>query len=402
MTLLAARIRRLLDARTADTGKCEGIGVVVPGMVDPGTGRVLHAPTLGWRNVELRARLAAATGLPVHVENSGRACALAQVWEARTGAAPVRNLVFVSVSDGVGVGSRRQRRAAARPAQHRRRVRAHAAQHRRSALLVRRHRMLGSAHLESRDADTLLRPRAGTDGARPIRPFTIDDLIARARDRRRAKPSRRCRRRRAISVSASAPSSTSSIPTASSSAEKSRPPGTSSRARFARRWPSARSRRRRRRPISSSFQLKNIRACAAPPCSSRRRRLPRQSWPDQGAVMSARRFLCWTLAAVAFLALLVTTSGPRADADRDDPRQRQGRPGRRGSGRHGHRHQPGHAVLQRRCDRRRRRVRAASPADRQLQGRRHPCRLQDLLADRHRPRGRAQRQSRRDASSSAR
>jgi predicted NBD/HSP70 family sugar kinase len=73
-------------------------------MVDPGTGRVLHAPALGWRNVDLRARLAAAAGLPVHVENSGRACALAQLWEARKIASPVRNLVFVSVSDGIGVG----------------------------------------------------------------------------------------------------------------------------------------------------------------------------------------------------------------------------------------------------------------------------------------------------------
>src|SRR5712691_10525853 len=104
VTVLAARIRQLLAAHAADAGKCEGIGLVVPGMVDPGTGRVLHAPTLGWRNVDLRGRLAAATALPVHVENSGRACALAQVWEARTVASPVRNLVFVSVSDGVGVG----------------------------------------------------------------------------------------------------------------------------------------------------------------------------------------------------------------------------------------------------------------------------------------------------------
>jgi len=31
---------------------------VVPGMVDSGTSRVLHAPTLGWRNVDLRGRLA--------------------------------------------------------------------------------------------------------------------------------------------------------------------------------------------------------------------------------------------------------------------------------------------------------------------------------------------------------
>jgi predicted NBD/HSP70 family sugar kinase len=104
VTVLAGAIKRLLDAHAADTGKCEGIGVVAPGMVDPGTGRILHAPTLGWRNVELRARLAEATGLPVHIENSGRACALAQLWEARRIASPVRNLVFVSVSDGVGVG----------------------------------------------------------------------------------------------------------------------------------------------------------------------------------------------------------------------------------------------------------------------------------------------------------
>jgi N-acetylglucosamine repressor len=101
---LAVRIRQLLKADVTGAGKCEGIGVVVPGMVDSGTSRVLHAPTLGWRNVDLRDRLAAAAGLPVHVENSGRACALAQLWEARKVASPVRNLVFVSVSDGVGVG----------------------------------------------------------------------------------------------------------------------------------------------------------------------------------------------------------------------------------------------------------------------------------------------------------
>jgi predicted NBD/HSP70 family sugar kinase len=61
-------------------------------------------PNQGWRNVDLQARLAVATGLPVHVENSGRACALAQMWETRNVAARVRNLVFVSVSDGIGVG----------------------------------------------------------------------------------------------------------------------------------------------------------------------------------------------------------------------------------------------------------------------------------------------------------
>jgi predicted NBD/HSP70 family sugar kinase len=49
VTALAARIRQLLEAHGEAAGKCQGIGVVVPGMVDPGTGSVLHAPTLGWR-----------------------------------------------------------------------------------------------------------------------------------------------------------------------------------------------------------------------------------------------------------------------------------------------------------------------------------------------------------------
>jgi N-acetylglucosamine repressor len=104
---LATRIKTLL-AEHPDLDGCEGIGVVVPGMVEHSTMTVLHAPTLGWRNVNLRDKLASATGLPVQVENSGRACALAQAWAVRgdvaTGGAGAGDLVFVSVSDGLGVG----------------------------------------------------------------------------------------------------------------------------------------------------------------------------------------------------------------------------------------------------------------------------------------------------------
>ena len=100
---LAARVRKLLK-RQGLGAKCEGIGVVVPGMVDQRTGRILNAPALGWRGVDIRARLAAATGLPVHVENSGRACALAQLWLERGEATGGHNFVYISVSDGVGLG----------------------------------------------------------------------------------------------------------------------------------------------------------------------------------------------------------------------------------------------------------------------------------------------------------
>lgn len=101
---LAERIKRLL-ADHPEVDACEGVGVVVPGMVEHSTMRVLHAPTLGWRNVDLREGLAAATGLPVQIENSGRACALAQAWTLREDHGGLAgDIVFVSVSDGVGVG----------------------------------------------------------------------------------------------------------------------------------------------------------------------------------------------------------------------------------------------------------------------------------------------------------
>jgi N-acetylglucosamine repressor len=105
--LVAAITRRIagLLAEHPDVAGCEGVGVVVPGMVEHATQRVLHAPTLGWRDVDLREPLAAATGLRVQIENSGRACAIAQMWALGGGGAqPQGDLVFVSVSDGIGVG----------------------------------------------------------------------------------------------------------------------------------------------------------------------------------------------------------------------------------------------------------------------------------------------------------
>jgi len=100
---MAETIKRLLvDNREVDA--CEGIGVVVPGMVEHSTMKVLHAPTLGWKDVDLRGPLASATGLPVQIENSGRACALAQAWAVRETSGALPDVVFVSVSEGVGVG----------------------------------------------------------------------------------------------------------------------------------------------------------------------------------------------------------------------------------------------------------------------------------------------------------
>lgn len=100
---LAERVLRLLKTYNA-VSRCVGVGIVVPGVVDYPTERVLHAPTLGWRDVELRETFGALTNLPVHVENAAKACALAQMWHGSNDAVGGQNFAFVSVSDGVGVG----------------------------------------------------------------------------------------------------------------------------------------------------------------------------------------------------------------------------------------------------------------------------------------------------------
>ncbi len=100
---LARRIRRIVRSHSGK-GRCEGIGLVVPGMVDRATGRVLNAPQLGWRDVDVRDALARATSLTVHVENAPIACALAHMWLGKRGDDAPADFAYVTVSDGVGVG----------------------------------------------------------------------------------------------------------------------------------------------------------------------------------------------------------------------------------------------------------------------------------------------------------
>jgi predicted NBD/HSP70 family sugar kinase len=100
---LVQRIRRLLETHGA-RGRCEGVGLVVPGMTDQRTGRILNAPQLGWRDVDIREPLSRQLGLPVMVENAPLACALAQMWLGQHGDDATGSFVYVTVSDGVGAG----------------------------------------------------------------------------------------------------------------------------------------------------------------------------------------------------------------------------------------------------------------------------------------------------------
>ena len=98
---VAARVNRLLQEHGV-AHECEGIGVVIPGMVDRTTGRILNAPQLGWRNVDIRESLTQATGLPVEIDNAPIACALAHLWMGPRGQGD--NFVYMTVAEGVGFG----------------------------------------------------------------------------------------------------------------------------------------------------------------------------------------------------------------------------------------------------------------------------------------------------------
>jgi len=100
---LKTRVARLL-ASHGESRHCEGLGLVVPGMVDATTGRVLNAPQLGWRNVDIRKPLEEALGMSVQVENAPIACALARMWLGQPGAPVPTDFVYVTVSDGIGSG----------------------------------------------------------------------------------------------------------------------------------------------------------------------------------------------------------------------------------------------------------------------------------------------------------
>jgi N-acetylglucosamine repressor len=98
---LSRRITRMLET-SGDGKSCEGIGLVVPGMIDRATGHVVNSPQLGWHAVNIRDLLSAEVGLPVQIENAPIACALARMWSSSSDRKAPQSFVYVTVSDGVG------------------------------------------------------------------------------------------------------------------------------------------------------------------------------------------------------------------------------------------------------------------------------------------------------------
>lgn len=79
-----------------------GVGLGIPGMIDPVKGMATSSINLGWRDTPVATAVAAAVGLRCFIENDVKAATLGE-W--RYGAARgARNVVYLSIGTGIAAG----------------------------------------------------------------------------------------------------------------------------------------------------------------------------------------------------------------------------------------------------------------------------------------------------------
>jgi predicted NBD/HSP70 family sugar kinase len=103
LTDIAGVVAQSLSSAKAPRRRLAGVGVCVPGLVDPDKGVCLLAPNLGWRDVPVADVLGAAMGgVAVHVHNTAQACAVAETLEGA--AKGSKDAVLLYAGTGVGAG----------------------------------------------------------------------------------------------------------------------------------------------------------------------------------------------------------------------------------------------------------------------------------------------------------
>jgi len=80
-----------------------GVGIGIPGLVNPNSGNIRFLPNYGWENVNLKELVQKRLKHPCYVDNSSNTLALAEQWfGAGKG---VDNFLVVSIENGVGLGA---------------------------------------------------------------------------------------------------------------------------------------------------------------------------------------------------------------------------------------------------------------------------------------------------------
>jgi len=101
--VLVRASEELVAAAPGGRGAVSGLGLGSPGPLSHERGIIYGAPNLpGWRDVPVRARLSAATGLPVTLENDANAAAFGE-FTAGAGSS-VQSIVLLTLGTGIGGG----------------------------------------------------------------------------------------------------------------------------------------------------------------------------------------------------------------------------------------------------------------------------------------------------------
>ncbi len=79
----------------------EGIGISMPGRIDPESRLLILAPNLKWGSYDIKRAIEDKMRLQVELTNAANACLLAELWSGRLDG--IRNAVLVTVVEGVGV-----------------------------------------------------------------------------------------------------------------------------------------------------------------------------------------------------------------------------------------------------------------------------------------------------------
>lgn len=92
-----------MKTQVPDGARLHGIGLGVPGIVDPQTRRLRHSPFLGWGQEDIAGALEQIIGIPVHIDNDVNTLTIAEhLFGAGRGH---MNFVVVTIGRGIGMGA---------------------------------------------------------------------------------------------------------------------------------------------------------------------------------------------------------------------------------------------------------------------------------------------------------
>lgn len=95
-------IQDLLSQANLQPESILGVGIGVPGLVDPASGVSVYAPNWGWHDVPFLAMLQEQLSMPIYLENGAKAMALAESWFGA--GREVDSLAVLLIGTGIGAG----------------------------------------------------------------------------------------------------------------------------------------------------------------------------------------------------------------------------------------------------------------------------------------------------------